>query len=58
MVEIYSKEFNDKKIVTLGAYREYYEHLGYEIVTNKKGKPVETKKVENEEKVLENYSRK
>lgn len=65
---------NDKKVVTQGAYKEFYEHLGYEIVKDKKpfekkvetnkeaetNKEVETKKdTKKEDKSkLENYSRK
>ena len=35
---------NDIKLVTQGAYREYYEHLGYEIINERK--PLEKKEVE------------
>ena len=58
------KKDNDTKVVTQGAYREYYEYLGYEIVKNEKPlkKEVE-KKIEQKEKKtdkgkLEGYSRK
>lgn len=65
---------NNVKVVTQGAYREFYEHLGYEIVNEKKPlkkeveKKVETKTEDKkEDKVeikkadkgkLEGYSRK
>lgn len=56
---------NDTKIVTQGAYREYYEHLGYEIINEKK--PLEKKEVEKKTETktdktdkgkLDGYSRK
>lgn len=58
---------NDIKVVTQGAYKEYYEHLGYEIITEKplkkeveveiKDKEIKDEKKETKGK-LENYSRK
>lgn len=37
---------NNEKLVTKGAYENFYEHLGYEIIDDKKplGKEVEVKK--------------
>ena len=59
---------NNEKYVTKGAYKEFYEHLGYEIVGSEKpfvkeskiAKETEDKKeVKKEDKSkLENYSRK
>ncbi len=59
---------NNEKYVTKGAYKEFYEHLGYEIVGNEKPFVKETKTAkETEDKKetkkedkskLENYSRK
>ena len=34
---------NNEKYVTKGAYKEFYEHLGYEIVDNEKPFVKETK---------------
>lgn len=43
---------NNTKVVTQGAYKEFYEHLGYEIVNDKK--PFE-KQVEVKKEVKENF---
>lgn len=54
---------DNEKTVTMGAYREFYEHLGYKIVT-KQEKPIKKEvepkkdiKVENKD-TKETYSRK
>lgn len=59
---------DNEKYVTKGAYKEFYEHLGYEIVNGEKSFVKETKtakETENKKEVkkedkskLENYSRK
>lgn len=56
---------NDIKIVTQGAYREYYEHLGYEIINERKPlekkeveKKIETKTDKTDKGKLDGYSRK
>lgn len=58
---------NNVKIVTQGAYREFYEHLGYKIVTDKPLKKeieVKPKEVVEDDIIKEdktsklNYSRK
>lgn len=47
---------NDTKVVTQGAYKNYYEHLGYKIVSDKKSinKEVEPKKEIENKKEVEN----
>ncbi len=57
------KKDNDTKIVTQGAYREYYECLGYEIVKNEKPLKKEVEKIKEVDKKtdkgkLDGYSRK
>lgn len=58
------KKDNDTKIVTQGAYKEFYEHLGYEIVNNKKPfekkieKEIETNVENNSDKGLEKENKK
>lgn len=47
----------NEKLVTKGAYEEYYKHLGYDIV-NKKEKPFERKVEENREEVNEDKEEK
>ena len=56
---------DDKKIVTQGAYEDYYEHLGYTIVhsDNKSTKKEVKKEIKYTDKIkdknkLDNYSRK
>ena len=58
------KKNNNTKIVTKGAYKEFYEHLGYEIVDNKKPfekkieKEIETKVEKDSDKELEKENKK
>lgn len=59
---------NNEKNVTKGAYKEFYEHLGYEIVGDEKPFVKETKTIKEKDdkkdnkkedkSKLENYSRK
>ena len=49
---------NNEKIVTKGAYEDFYKHLGYELVKDKNQplkKEVETKKDEETQKKTKNY---
>ena len=53
---------NNTKVVTQGAYKEFYEHLGYQIV-NEKGQSLKKDKEEIKEETKdkakrENFSRK
>lgn len=55
MITIKHKDSNIVKVVTQGAYENYYESLGYEPVKEKKEvskKEVENKEIENKEKPL------
>lgn len=45
---------NNTKVVTQGAYKEFYEHLGYQIV-NEKGQSLKKDKEEIKEEVKENF---
>lgn len=45
---------DDEKYVTQGAYKEFYEHLGYEIVSEK-GQSFKKDKEEIKEEVKENF---
>lgn len=66
MIKITNKELQDTKTVTVGAYREFYEHLGYEIVSNGKKpsliineiKPKEEIKSIKDKERKESFSRK
>lgn len=49
---------NIEKIVTKGAYEDFYKHLGYELFEDKNQplkKEVETKKDEGTQKKTKNY---
>ena len=66
MIKIENKDLHDTKTVTIGAYKEFYEHLGYKLVSeNKKPsvmvneiKPKEEIKEEKDKERKESYSRK
>lgn len=45
---------NNTKVVTQGAYKEFYEHLGYQIV-NEKDQSLKKDKEEIKEEVKENF---
>ena len=45
---------DNTKVVTQGAYKEFYEHLGYQIV-NEKGQSSKKDKEEIKEEVKENF---
>lgn len=45
---------DNTKVVTQGAYKEFYEHLGYQIV-NEKGQSLKKDKEEIKEEVKENF---
>lgn len=54
------KKDNNIKVVTQGAYSEFYEHLGYEIVNDNKKqltKEIDTKEVKDKN-TKDSYSRK
>ena len=59
------KKDNNIKVVTQGAYSEFYEHLGYEIVNDNKKKltkEIDTKEIDTKEvkdrNTKDSYSRK
>lgn len=55
MVKIRNKDNTDEKIVTQGAFEEYFEHLGYTIVNdNEQNKKIDTKE-ENKDTIKEDF---
>ena len=47
MIKIRNKDNTDEKIVTQGAFEEYFEYLGYTIVNDKK----QDKKIDTKEEI-------